>query len=412
MDRRLGNYERYSLSRTLIGMTPALSFVASLPITPDPTTILVAVTTLLKRHPLLSCVVSDTRTTRPRFETRAILADEVVRVETKDRTVEEALLFGLQEAANINVEEGPLWKVVLLIEQGRAVPSRLVLAVNHVVSDGAGTKQLLAELLALIFHTNSSPLAGYESPTGLAPTMEVTVDVRPPWLLVLREVFNSLIAPRLPSIIRPSQLGVYPSPPLVPPHTRPTAVRLATFPSTLVTSLKAVCAANAIATLHPIFHSCLLVSLIHTSSALPGSHHFTTATAISLRDEKLHPPVTGNYVASLLSSYLSSPPSPSISLSSNLWDITREYARRLVDPTERLWAKGTMGMMAYIPDGVHEEETGWEVFLRQQLLRENPWTVSAGLSNLGAMKVPEGVDVAWVQAAQGNASIEFNVSPA
>ncbi|KAL8290427.1 hypothetical protein RQP46_002685 [Phenoliferia psychrophenolica] len=392
-------------------MPPALAFVASLPTTPSTSALLVAITSLLQRYPLLSCVITDVRTTTPIFKQRAVIADEVLMVEeeAEPRTAEEALLFGLEAAAKIDVEEGPLWNVHFLRTKGEEGPSRLILAVNHTVSDGAGTKALLVELLNSIFSPNPSETPE-EALTTLPPTMEASIDVRPPWLLMLREVFAALIVPRLPSLLRPTPpIPVYPSPPLIAPHTRHTAVRLATFPSSLVASLKAVGASNGVATIHPILHSCLLTALFAASSALPGKHEFATGTAISVRDSKLHPTATGNYVASLTSSYSSSSSTPP-AFDFDFWGATREYARRVTDPTERAWAKGTMGMMTYIPDGVQGSETGWEVFLKDQVQAEHPWKFTAGLSNLGAVKVPlAGVEVAWAQTAPGVGCFEFNV---
>lgn len=407
IERPLGNYERYSLSRTLVGMPPVLSFVASLPTAPDRSAILHAITTLLKRHPLLSSTIQDVRTTAPRFISRDVAPEEVLKVDdgSASGTVEEALLAGLSEGEKIDVEKGPLWRVLYLPSRGEGGgKAKLVLVVNHTVSDGVGTKALLAELLQLGFSPKTA--AANESVVPALPvSMEASIDVRPPILLLVREVFLELILPHLPAFLQPSPSApIYPSPALVTPHNQPTALRLATFPSSLIVSLKCAGTAHDVPTIHPVLHTCLLAALVYSSSALPGPHSFTLGTAISLRDATLHPTATGNYVASLWSSHTS--PSPS----SDFWVLAREYARRLVDPRERAWAKGAMGMMAYIPDGLEEGGTGWEAFLRKKMAAENPWTATAGLSNLGVVKMPlEGIEVAWAQAAPAVGCFEVNV---
>lgn len=404
MERPLGHYERYSLSRTLVGMPPALAFVATLPTAPQRSDVVQAIAVLLRRYPLLSCVVTDTRTTSPKFVAREFSAEEVVKVDATrgdgGGTTEEALLAGLGEAKRIDVEEGPLWRVLY---EPSSESARIVLAANHTVSDGAGCKALLAELVLLIYHPEEIRI-DTAGPT-MALTMESSVDVRPPVLLLLREVFLELVAPRLPAFLQPTpSLPIYPSPALVTPHNQPTALRLAMFPSTIVAALKAAGAAHGVATIQPILHTCVIAALVTSSSALPGPHNFIIGTAISLRDPSLHPPATGNYVAALMTSTTSSP------LSSDFWTLTRAYAKRLADPKERAWAKGTMGMLAYIPDGIEEGGTRWEAFLRKKMAAENPWMDSAGLSNLGAVRMPlDGVDVAWAQAAPAVGCFSLNV---
>lgn len=217
MERRLGNYERYSLSRANIGIPPVLAFVAVLEAAPAHSAVVAAVGILLSRYPLLSCVVEDRRTRTPSFQTRSVKPEEVAGEEDASgrggETIGDALLLGLEEAARLDLEAGPLWRVFVLGglageevgggDGGGGEGARLLLSCSHVISDGAGTKALFGELLALILRPAQPHQGELDVPAVLPASMESSIDVRPSFGVLLPEVFNSLVTPLLPSFLRP-----------------------------------------------------------------------------------------------------------------------------------------------------------------------------------------------------------------
>ncbi|BGP38956.1 hypothetical protein JCM10450v2_002913 [Rhodotorula kratochvilovae] len=380
-ERALGPYERYSLARARAGVAPVVAVTALLDAANvDVATVTKAIQTLIARYALLRCSVADAVTTTPRFQRRAVEASEVLDEDAEvGKDVDEALLAALEAGVELDVEKAPLWRVWLSAadSQGRR---RVTLAVHHVLSDGSSTRNIFAELLKHICEPSTDGVTVDATP---APSLEETVDVRPSKLTLAKVIFNELLAPKLPSFLRPAPAApIFPNPPLQPPYLQPTALKSLSLPGALVTRLKATAKARGVATLHPVLYTAALAAL---STSLPPSAQSSTLVCdspISLRDPSAgHPSITGNYVCSLTTSH--GAPSPS----SAFWASCASYAARLADPAARAEARGGMGMLAYVPDapaGV-DGRTGFDGWMAEKLRAKRPWSASFEVSNLGVL---------------------------
>ena len=404
MERPLGHFERYQLTRALVSCEPILSLVASFPpqLRISGGAVQAAIATLLARHPLLSCVVADPQSCQPSFHSRDVQPVEVleeIQVEAGS-AVEDALLLGIKVGSKLSLETGPLWKVTLLestaaMARVSGVPEdvsrRLMLSVHHVIADGMGTKGMLEELVALVC-APSPDLASVKSVA--APSLEFTIDIRPSTTQLLSTILTALVLPKLvpylPPFLRPSTVPIFPGPSLVAnAYTQRTTLLFTTLPSTQITALKAVGKLHGVPTLHSLIHGCLVAALVLARTLGPASS-IETASLISLRSPTLHPSATGNYVSSLHTEYHDLTPQ------SSFWALCRSYAARLVSPQARALARGRMGLTAYVPNGKVGERVE---FLRIRRDAEDPRRDSAYLSNLGVVAMPDGVDVAWAQNA-------------
>ncbi|GAA5891673.1 hypothetical protein JCM5296_005507 [Sporobolomyces johnsonii] len=425
--RPLGNYERFSLCRTTTGNAPVVVFIALLPSTSSATPVrarlLNAISQLLVRYPLLNCSVADPRTTRPCFRLHdGVTADQIVeeRAAEERLTAEDALLQGIEAGKGLDVEAGPLWKVWLCGEDDVS-ERRLVLILSHIVSDGSGARNLFAELLSLL-HPMATPPVPASTTGPFPPTLESTVDVRPSTLHLVRIVFSEIIAPRLPSFIRPKAPSIWPNPPLCPPCDQPTALKLLTLPASLAGGLSTTSKSHSVATLHPLLYTAALAAIacsVSPSSSAPLQ--LLGQTPISLRSPALdHPSATGNYAspAEQLHSIISAS-------TTSFWSLCRSYAAHLALPSTRQAAKEAMGMLAYIPDGdasvrdertgqVLEQRTGWEQWLEEGMAKDEPWKGSFEVSNLARLPSTgweaEGLKgVCWAQAGSASgAALQLN----
>ncbi|GAA5871282.1 hypothetical protein JCM1840_004402 [Sporobolomyces johnsonii] len=421
--RPLGLYERYSLCRTNTGNAPVVVFTALLPSTfsetPVRSRLLNAISQLLARYPLLNCAVAGPRTTQPCFRLRDdVTAEQIVeeRAAEERLTAEDALLQGIEAGRGLEVEAGPLWKVWLCGEDDVG-ERRLVLIVSHIVADGSGARNLFAELLSLL-HPMATPSSPASTTGPFPPMLESTVDLRPSTLRLVRTVVSEIIAPRLPSFIRPQAPSIWPNPPLCPPCDQPTALKLLTLPASLAGGLSTTSKSHSVATLHPLLYTAALAAIacsVSPSSSAPLQ--LLGQTPISLRSPALgHPSATGNY-ASFPAGQLHSLLSPS---TTSFWPLCRSYAAHLALPSTRQAAKEAMGMLAYIPDGdasvrdertkqVLEQRTGWEQWLEEAMRKDEPWNGSFNVSNLARLPSTgweaEGLKgVCWAQAGTPNAA--------
>ncbi|ORY91535.1 hypothetical protein BCR35DRAFT_328140 [Leucosporidium creatinivorum] len=416
MSRQFGLYERYSLARTLVGTAPILAFLVNLPETAKEVQkddVELAVAELLRRYPILRCAVEGAQTREPRYVTNEKLSpSNVVEVREEDGERPEVLLRrGMEEGKGFDLEKGPLWKVVLFGE-GKNVESkqRILLVLNHVLSDGTGTRNLFAELISLLHTPPSSPPSSKDSITTLPSTQESTVDLRPSYTHMARVIFAELIVPRLPAFLQSNPSPpCWPNPPLVKPLDQPTGIKHLSIPRIVVAVMKGEGQCNYIKTLHPILHTAAIASLVITlskngSTSLPP---ITGMTPLSIRTSALgHPSATGNYVDDLPSSSLSS----SFSLDTPFWPACREYATQLVN---RPKGQSGMGMLAFIPDpplsGAEGEKTGFEKFVEEKCASQTPFSASFEVSNLGVLpptgwdraedKPTGGIEVCWAQTA-------------
>lgn len=419
MSRKFGLYERYSLSRTLVGTPPILAFLVNLPKTAKEVhreDVELAVAELLRKYPILRCAVEGAHTREPRYVAMEKLsATELVEVREEDGQRPEVVLQrGMEEGKTFDLEKGPLWKVVLFWEGKNAESKqRILLILNHVLSDGTGTRNLFAKLIALLHTPPTSLPSSKEAAIALPPTQESTVDLRPSYAHMARVIFAELVVPRLPAFLQPKPSPpCWPNPPLLKPLDQTTAIKHLSIPRIVVAVIKREAGCNYIKTLHPTLHTAALASFV-----IALSKHCATDDAIlpplvgqtplSIRSSALgHPSATGNYVDDLPTS---SRPS-AFSLDTPFWPACRDYAARLAS---RPKGQSGMGMLAFIPDpplsGAEGERTGWEKYIEEKCGSSNPFSGSFEVSNLGVLpatgwdraedKPTGGIEVCWAQTA-------------
>lgn len=412
--RPLGRTERYMLARASAGVPPLVAFTARLTAV-DGESVRAAVDTLLAQHPLLACYVANHRTTSPRWaRMEGLPAGDVVANESANNgqgTPEDALRHAFDAGVATGPERGPLWRI-WLGPKGEDGGRRITLLLNHILADGTATRNLFAELLRLV---RDGPSLQGDEPASFPPTREDSIPIKPSLLTVAKVVFSDLIAPKLPSFLRPTPSAtVFPNPPLVPPFLQRTAFRSLSLPASLVADLKAQGKSHGVSTLHPIL---IAAGLASASVLAPEGTVVGGDSPISVRSSEYgHPSCTGNYIIDISTTY-----EPNLALSS-FWSTCREYAKRLVDPSVRQAAHEHIGMLAYVPDGpvahsadAPEGKTKFDVWLEETLRKEHPYGATFEVSNLGVMPETgwegEGPkDVWWAQTAMARgAAFAINV---
>lgn len=435
--RQLGNYERYSLARANIGHPIVVTFVATFSSSSSGSisepVLLQAITTLLSKYPLLRSVVKDRYTKTPSYqvlplsitaeevEEGSISAIKVLRIEEEDPlstlTTDQYLLRAqLKGESEFDLEKGPLWEVLWV----KGEKERLILAVNHVVSDGSGTRNLFGELLGLVNSlVKGTNLATTQTIVNqvLPPSLESTIDLRPSYLFMIRTIFNVLVIPLLPLWLKPKEEVYYPfssfaSPSSSTTTTTPlygtsTQIYSFTFPLSTVNALKEAGKLKGVKTLHPILNTCIVASLaLAIQQSTPTTNKdellITSVTPISLRSPTLnHPSATGNYISGLSSNFHIQPPP-----NNSFWTSTQTYSHQLSSISELETSKFEMGMLSFLSDSPtlpEEKETGWDKFLKEKKEGRSPFSKSFELSNLGVLREvgfgKEEVEVCWVQTA-------------
>lgn len=384
--RILGPYERYSLARSNIGFPPVPVFVAVLdtPIAAD--ALNAAVSALLKRYPLLSCCIPEPSKPFPRFAANpGLRAVDVVSIVN---TSPPELPILLSSPATIELRTGPLWRVVLYSSESPV----LVLHAHHVISDGVSSRNLLIELLQLIGNPVDKDAI---VPTAFPPTLEATVNVRPPLTQLLHTIFSSLILPRLPAFLRVwlTPRGVWPGLPRVAPQGCPPRIALIRLPAPVVPALKTAARQHGVRTLHPL----LMAVGLHAIWTMAGRGDVLsayTSPASERAEERGHPACTGNYVSAFQDRVALTPRRA-------FWPLARQLAASLASPAQRARARGTTGLLSYVPrpNEVNARgQTGWEQFFEHSVGSVVPFDHTFGISNIGLIpRCPGLKEVAWTQ---------------
>lgn len=428
VQRRLGNYERFSLARHNVNQAPAVAFTALLPSARlDRNDLLEAIDTLLRKEPLLRSSVVDGKTPDPKFSLLDRVEADKVLIERTETGIqaEEALLEALRTINDLDVEKAPLWRVWIYAENSETKLRRIVVGTHHLLADGTAARNLFTEILTLL----RTPSSDIEEARPFPPSLEETVDVRPSTLSLVKTIFSELLLPKLPSFLRPTPSPLFwPNPPRTSPMNQPTALKLFFLPSDLSSSLATNSKSHQVRTLQPIFVISAFTAIANialSETDAPETVRIDSQSPVSLRSTSLgHPLLTGNYVSSIGAS--SSPISRSTLSCTTFWSEARAMASHLTSPSSHAAAKEGMGMLAYIPgaDASTPEKgqrTGWEEFFEERMQSENPWKGgSFEVSNLGRIPISqelkeweqEGMkEVCWAQPGSSvGTGLQFNVS--
>jgi hypothetical protein len=390
-----GLYERFSLSRTLVGIPPIITYITSLREAPSLERLNAAIDHLISSYPLLQCAVPYPHTRHPRYVPRGVLhaSDVLVQVRS-DSGSAKVLEQELDSGKQFNLHDGPLWRVVLY---GGSVP-RLALTLNHLLCDGSGGKNLVGHLLTLLSTEN---LPEITPPSTLPPSMESTV---PEFLESPTEAGDNGPPPE-------PDPPLWPNPPPCAPYTRDGRVAVIHISAPEVSKLKDIGKAHSVKTLQPLLHAIAVASLSYAVKGLPI--HVLTSTPISTRDPVLgHPYATGNYVGG--HSQLYQPLKSSLLF----WNTAREYGVGLTNPETISADRRVMSFLKYLPDPDPmplENKTGWELLFEKAMNKPTPYRGSIELSNVGVLKeeLSNVSDVAFAQAPNPvNVGLCLNVSRA
>lgn len=363
--RRLGAWETYTVSKANILCPSTVSFLATFPLTPasptstpagllthpvNPDNVKLAITHLLREHPLLRCGIAGGRTRTPSFALRDDTAPEEVLVVVPDADKSEAEVLDEQVNTGLTFDgsRGPLWRVTLYEATREGAGPRLCLTMAHTLGDGGAIKAAFHKLLVLVHPSNASTLSVMPTLVStLPPSLEDTVNVKPTFPAMLRLVKDELIKPKLRPILppRPPKLVPY-SPPY---DYQPVKTALLRVPPASIAALKALAKAHGLATLHPLLHGAVLAALTLASPVAAKlkagkKGRLNSITPISVRDTKLgHPLITGNYISALSMDQ-------SVGLTSDFFVLCRQFATRLNSSAGRAAAKHLMGAVALIPN--------------------------------------------------------------
>lgn len=457
--RPLGLYEKYALAMHGLGQGPTVALTVVLPRSPlglAPSDFLDAIAALLALEPHLSARVVGARTNDPHLSVQEAVRPDQVLITVGDRngSSSTALSDALDYLNRLEIDTAPLWRVWVDDREGETdTATRVTLGIHHLLADGVGSRNLFAELLTLLHPSvrkRSSQTRAIG--TGLAPTLEQTVDLRPSFRTLVGTGLAELIVPRLPAILRPRpSRSFWPNPAAVPPRDQPTALKLVSFSSDVSARLASESKSHGVRTLHPTLVAAALCAIASSvvvepdrgDAAAAASVDLKSHTPVSLRSSSLgHPTMAGNYVvsvphtvAAIDRSYLAS---------TAFWSLASTIARRITSRESRDAAKEAIGMLDYVPSGSikpvqsgdrrpssrsveqrQEEQTSWETWLDQRMRGVDPWkSGSFEFSNLGRMVDRDGDATAiadWVKlgmrdvcsAQPGSASgngLQFNVS--
>ncbi|GAA5905673.1 uncharacterized protein JCM6883_005406 [Sporobolomyces salmoneus] len=429
IQRSLGHYERYSLARHNVSHAPAVVFTALIPSVSlnSPDRLLSAIRTLLDTEPLLSSSVADSRTEDPKFKLHTGIDPKRVLVEMdSEEEGRDSLLRGIEIMTGLDIEQAPLWRVFQYpIRDGYG---RISVATHHVICDGSSARNLFLKFITLLLDSNHNGLPS-SNEIPFPPSLESTVDVKPSKLYLLRTLFSTFLAPRLPSFLYTPPTPFWPNPARESPWNETTGLRIFFLPQDLSTALATVSKSHQTPTLQPVFTTAatcaIAITVLRRRSEKDNSPlRIVSQSPVSLRSPSLgHTSLcTGNYVSSISHSS-PAPITPSYLSSTRFWSSTREYSDHLKSPSSHQRAKEGMGLLAYLPTGMAEtqdaqgrDRTEWEQFFEDQMKSENPWRGgSFEVSNLGRMNIEtggalEGVkEVCWAQPGSGaGVGIAFN----
>ncbi|BFZ63628.1 hypothetical protein YB2330_004759 [Saitoella coloradoensis] len=393
-ERRLGHYERYSLARTSAGFAPIIVILAVVSSQTSIDNLKSRIYLLLSAFPLLRSRISGIKTREPCFQPGDVEVEDILHSEESIASENEIMSREMAIGAKFNVEKGPLWRVGVYKPSQWGGAHYVAATFSHCVTDALGAVTAMKLLLS------DTEIEGAE---GLPPSLEATIDVRPSVSKLVRVIASDIIAPKIPSFLRPTSKA-WPTQVHAQPHHCRIDLKSLHFSLDILTSLRQVSKQHNVS-IHTIFHTIAVASLRWASS----SPDITTETPISLRgaDGSLaHPPTTGNYVCTQRTTWTR------LYESTIFWDLAKKYQEKLKNPWEREEAVSGMGMLGYIPDPDPENLplTGWEEFLLDKAASRSPFAASFELSNLGAVDPLPGVERLWFAQSANPVGSALNVN--
>ncbi|GAA5932272.1 uncharacterized protein JCM15063_001176 [Sporobolomyces koalae] len=393
IQRRLGDYERYSLARHNIGHAPGVIFTA---LVSSVANVERAIESLLTREPLLSSSVHGARTTEPRYEQHEHIRPDQVWIARNQLapSPEQVLLDGIRDMTDMDISIAPLWRVYTYQKDPESGLTRVAVAAHHVIGDGSATRNLFSEFLTLLRDPAAETLSS-AAPVSFPPSLDESIDVRPSKWYLLRTFTSMLVAPRLPAFLYPASVSPWPSPALASPIDKPTGLRIFFLPADLSLALAKTPKTHGVPTLHPVLIAAAFAAVALVASRTPSSTtlNIVAQSPVSIRAPELgHPVLTGNYVSSIPHSTTAI--TPQYLSSTGFWSYCRTFAEYVRRPAVHQEAKEGMGMLAYLPPGMatpdsqNRPRTAWEKYLQDRMLTNpNPWQGgSFEVSNVGRMK--------------------------
>jgi hypothetical protein len=401
--------ERFILARRNCGAPHGITYLVTYPAPaalPSVPALAARVAELQERFPLLYARIADAQTRAPRFEARTVPwpANAIVHHARFEPDVErvreqERILFAeIERMGAADFEMQPLWRVCVLTADTPGARAHLAVSVAHELTDGMGLLALVDALLV-----PSITALPHEALDKL-PALEETLDLRPALRDFVPVVWRELVVPLLPAFLRAYLTPPRPWPVGVPgvrPLEAPWGLSLLALPPALVPALKAAGAAHGVRALHTTLQVAYTLALAHVCGRAGADFAVETAVPMSERSAELgHAHCTRNYISVHMAPLALRP-------GDDFWARAAALAADLHSPVGRARARGTMGMLAWIPDPVpdaamraSDTPTGWERFTLEKAAGPEPYGQGLGVSNLGAVHLPPGAeDAVWAQAA-------------
>lgn len=389
---------------------------------------------LVPRFPVLSSRVGKAWTNKPVLESVPLSEETIAqRVTSKTFTTsakQDAVQAIFQEClpwgVSFDPETGNLLRIGRLLNETTGETS-IVLAIDHILSDGRGSLNLMPYIL-------QPDLAPSTSDGALPPSLEERVNVKPAMSTLLKVIFQALILPRLPTWLVPRSIlptTFWPYKPLagdidsyskaISPLEAEVGILVGDWKAEQVAQLSSIFSSpSSPVTLHAILSACSMATLWiidsqSESEPQKSALNVKLTTPTSERNPALgHPAILGNYVG-IVDTELT------LNAASDVLQIARRYSLQVRQAKASGSTPTSWGLLDYIddPDTLNEggsDLTGWDTFFLEKAASKTPFSGSLEVSNVGL--APE-VDATiqkqiksfyWMQTPTGvGAAININV---
>lgn len=113
--------------------------------TPSSTVLQAGVAELIERYPILQCCVPVPHTPQPKYEfNTAMQVTDIVHTRLSELPHAQLIERELLAVTQLDLHAGPLWRVTLVQGSAERAGTRLVVSLNHILTDGIGGRNLLS----------------------------------------------------------------------------------------------------------------------------------------------------------------------------------------------------------------------------------------------------------------------------
>ncbi|CAD0090995.1 unnamed protein product [Aureobasidium mustum] len=389
--RSLDLLERFQLAQTRAGSVPYITIIGLMTVTPADWFYVVRqigrnINQLMRLHPILVASIDNTDIRRPKwrpnnddppFETHEILEGAALAITVS--SVGEIAEVEAAEAQAFNIASGPLWRVGLYRMKHQLLDGYVALTIHHVVTDGMGALKLFEEVIrqpSSVPTTSSQPR---QQP--MPPKAHKTMRIQPSVINTVRKGARWILNHSSKATQRFGATSKWPPTNLLKdqprrPGVSHISVDFSKDQNRIVERLEAL--GHQIGTVHSVLHTAAVVALAAAVSDGDKNAFDTigTETPMSLRSDRKHPRIGGNYTGlverSIPISKLKSETIASFTKAMNNYIHSREA---------RSDARSRVGEFRLLPDRLIPDL--WKDRLTKRGTSDNPFRNSLMISNLG-----------------------------